>query len=111
MPDDPIHRLLAEERADRVVVRVLGEVDHSNAREIEDELRGFAGKLVVVDLSEASYFDSAGIAMMFALRRDTDLAVVAPVGSIVRRALDITGFDQIVPMFSSVDEPIAAQNF
>jgi anti-anti-sigma factor len=107
MSERALHELRVEERTDRVIVRILGEVDQSNVRDVEDELRGLDIKtLLVVDLSGALYFDSAGIAMMYALQQDTNLAVVAHPGSVVRRILEIAAFDQVVPMLPSADGPV-----
>src|SRR4051812_43239631 len=99
MPDGALHELRIDERPDRVIVRILGEVDQSNARDVADEIRSVGNEtLLVIDLSGAAYFDSAGIAMMYSLQHDTNLAVVAHDGSIVRRILEIAGFDQLVPI-------------
>jgi anti-anti-sigma factor len=106
MPDDAIHELVIDERPDRVVVRIVGEVDRSNARELEEVLRTHVSRgLIVIDLTETTYFDSAGVAMLYGLRRDTDLALVVHTASITRRVLQITGLDQLVPILNSSDDP------
>ena len=105
MPGDLIHELVTHELDDRIVVEILGEVDQSNVESLEDELRATAnGKLLVVDLRSTVYFDSAGVAMMHSLRQRADLALVVRPDSIVRRVLEITGLDQLVPTVTSPDD-------
>jgi anti-anti-sigma factor len=57
------------------VVEVRGEVDAANAAELEAALAGLACPALVVDLSGAGYFDSAGFAVLDRLLARTPLAV------------------------------------
>ncbi len=57
----------------------------------------------MLDLSAAQYLDSAGIAMLDMLRRATSLRLVLSPESIVTRALTVTGFDQLIPIFPSME--------
>ncbi len=94
-----------EERSGTLVARLTGEIDESNAPTIGRMLRErVLGRRLVVDLSDTRYLDSAGIAMLESLRKAADLGLVVAPGSIVGRALTVTGFDLLVPMAGSVDE-------
>ena len=95
-----------------VVVRIEEEIDLSNA----DRLGTQAAKAVpnsaaglVIDLSGASYIDSAGIGLLFQLgerlqRRRQHLTVVVPDESPARRVLVVSAFDRVVDLAASVEE-------
>lgn len=109
MSNDPIHQLVTHDFDTRVVVAILGEVDQSNAKNIEHNLRIAAdGKPLVIDLRSTAYFDSAGVAMLHSLRQQTELELLVEPESIVRRLLEITGVDQLVPMVRSSEDVAGA---
>jgi len=97
------------------VARVRGEVDASNVKEIGDWLRDLLSNrsvAMVVDLSETTYLDSAGINMLFALGeemrgRQQALALVVADGSPIARVVSITGLDQMVGVHSSLPEALS----
>ncbi len=104
-----LHQLDLADEGGAVVAHIGGEVDSSNASEVERALRDrAAGQRLVLDLRDTEYLDSAGIAMLDSLRRVTDLRIVLTAQSIVERALTIAGFAQLVSVFDSVDEAILA---
>jgi anti-sigma B factor antagonist len=87
-----------------VIARVEGEIDASNAARIGARLRASLtnqSTALIVDLSAATYLDSAGINLLFALgeelpaRRQQLYLVVAPEAPIAR-LLAITGLDRAV---------------
>jgi anti-anti-sigma factor len=81
-----------------VVAHLTGEIDQSNAPAILEHLRDVgADRTLTVHLSEVQYFDSAGIAMLEALRHSTDLRLRVSRQSIAGRVLAISGVDQIIP--------------
>jgi anti-anti-sigma factor len=101
---EAIHGLRVDDRGDAVVARLTGEIDQSNAAGIGRTLRDRAnGRALVLDLSAAQYLDSAGIAMLDVLRRATSLRLVLSPESIVTRAITVTGFDQLIPIFPSLE--------
>jgi len=101
---EAIHDLQVDDRSDVVVARIAGEVDQSNAAAIGLTLRDCArDRTLVLDLSAAQYLDSAGIAMLDMLRRTTNLRLVLSPESIVTRALTVTGFDQLIPIFPTLE--------
>jgi anti-anti-sigma factor len=104
-----LHRLDFEDRGGVVLARLGGEVDAANAATVQaDLLRRSSGGVLVLDLRDTEYLDSAGIAMLEALRRVTDLRLVYDRVSIVGRAISIVGFDQVLAVFESVDDAVAA---
>jgi anti-anti-sigma factor len=104
-----VPRLSFEDRGGAVIAHLGGEVDAANASTVKDELlRNAATGVLVLDLRDAEYLDSAGIAMLEALRRATDLRLVYDRASIVGRAISIVGFEQVLAVYDSVDDAVAA---
>ena len=66
---------------------------------------------VLVDLTEAGFLDSTGIAALVATRRrlqrkDAELGLVAPRGAPLR-LLKMVGLDQVLRIWSTLDEALA----
>jgi anti-anti-sigma factor len=98
-----------------LVIRIEGEVDMSNASDVEQAIRAAADgtALVVLDLAEVSFFDSSGIRMLFGVRQEfrrdgAQIAVVAPEGSRVSHVLDVARVDDAAPIFHSSESALAA---
>jgi anti-anti-sigma factor len=109
-------RIAAEPHGDVVVARIEGEIDMSNAPAIGNRLRDLLtnrSEALVVDLAGATYLDSSGIALLFALadelqRHQQRLLIVLPDASHLVRAVRITGLDHAVPTHQTVEEALAA---
>lgn len=95
-----------------VVATVSGEIDSSNAGELRLAILERLSNSVlgmVLDLTDATYVDSTGIALVFELvrgleaRRQSFRLVVPPAGP-VRRVLDLCAVSTAVP----VDDDTAA---
>ena len=94
-----------------VVAGISGEIDLSNATEITDALLGGVPNEalgLVIDLSNVSYLDSAGVRMLAELDhrlgwRAQALRVVAPETSRSRRVLVIAGLERVLSLETSVD--------
>ncbi|WP_020145619.1 STAS domain-containing protein [Terracoccus sp. 273MFTsu3.1] len=94
------------------LVRITGELDLSNARELTDAV-GHAVPddvtLVVVDLSGTTYLDSGGIAAFFRLSqrlrdRRQDLRLVVPDASPIRAVVELTRLSQVIPVDQSAPD-------
>jgi anti-anti-sigma factor len=96
------------------VVRIRGEVDLSNAWGVGGamgEAISNQAHTVVVDLTEVTYLDSAGIRVLFDLARglaehDQHLIVVLPVGATTRRALEVSAFATAAQVAETLDEAL-----
>ena len=94
-----------------VVAGLSGEIDLSNAAEITDALlRGVPNEALglVIDLSEVSYLDSAGVRMLAELDhrlgwRAQVLRIVASEASRSRRVLEIAGLERVLSMNFTVE--------
>ena len=108
---------LEDEWHDEVpVARVRGEVDASNVKEIGDRLRALVSNrslALVVDLTQTTYLDSAGINLLFMIgeemrRRQQRLRLVVVDGSPIVRMIALTGLDQAVGAHRTLAEALSA---
>jgi anti-sigma B factor antagonist len=92
-------------------VAVRGEVELATApvltAALEEGIRRSSGAFVV-DLAAVDFLDSSGVACLVRARAllgrdERALALVCPPGS-VRRVLELTGIDELVPVYGSRDE-------
>ena len=98
------------------VVRIDGEVDAANVGDVGSRLRAMMTNrsvVLVVDLSDTSYLDSAGINLLFAIgeelrTRQQALRLVVPPGSAVARMLTITSLDRAYQTYPSRADALAA---
>ena len=105
-----------EQHGSFFVARPQGDIDAANAGQMRDELTGIADghvSVLIIDLSEVAYLDSAGIDMLFRFserlrQRRGSLQLVVPRDSNLIRLLDIVGFASVAPMHATVQEALAA---
>lgn len=91
------------------LVRISGEIDLSNASSVMERIGEVVrsdASVVVVDLSGLTFLDSSGISMLFQLAermryRRQELRLVAPTGTHVRRVLEMTRVDEVIPILES----------
>ena len=101
----PFAIAVAPTRAGEVRIQVEGELDLSTSPQLDQVLRREigAGKHVVVDLSEVAFIDSTGLnTLITALRASNSngggLMVGASLPAQVRRVLEITGLNKVIPI-------------
>jgi anti-sigma B factor antagonist len=97
MPAPQDFEVTIEPGADRVVVRIQGDLDMSNAEALGEALTkaGGAGDAVVADLTGVTFMDSSALSALVASARalsaaDTRLTL-GDRSSVVERVLEITG--------------------
>ena len=103
-------RLTVQEREGVALASLAGEIDSTNADEIGEELRVRVSNrvlAVIVDLSEVTYVDSYGLALLFDLNRRLQtrqqrLRVVIPEGAQLRRVLEVVAFNGLAGVDASV---------
>jgi anti-anti-sigma factor len=97
-----------------IVVRVSGEIDMSNTSAIEGavvaEVTNDAHGMVL-DLSDVTYMDSAGIRLLYHLEsrlgvRQQRLVIVVPPGSAIVRTLQAAGVIGSLALVSSVADAV-----
>jgi anti-sigma B factor antagonist len=96
--------------ADRAAVALPAEIDVTNAGQLQDELNAAldcGATTVVVDMSRTTFCDSAGSRVLLRAHTraggmKTDLRLVIA-GQAVRRVFEISGTDQIMHIYASLD--------
>jgi anti-sigma B factor antagonist len=92
-------------------VAVRGELELATASELsaalDEAIRASEGPFVI-DLTNVDFLDSSGIACLIRARAllgrdDRELGLICPPGS-TRRALELTGIDELVALYASRDE-------
>ncbi len=107
-------RVESEQRGSLCLVRVYGEIDMSNDREILTAIEVAVARetdRLVLDLTNTTYLDSAGLALLLRLAeriqaRQQLLSVVVPVDSRVRRAFELTGLLSVIDVVSRSEDAL-----
>ncbi len=101
-------------QGDRVILTISGRLDAMTAPECEkaiDDILNGGTMLLLIDLGEVGYVSSAGLRAILkaakALYGVGRLALARPQDN-VREVLEITGFGEIMPIYSSLEEALAA---
>ena len=105
--------LTTERSGETLVVSAKGRIDGANATEVQGVLSNAfepGVKLMLLDLGGLTYISSAGLRVIMLTARTLDrsgakFAVGSPSGPI-REVFQISGFDQIIPIFDSHAEAI-----
>jgi anti-sigma B factor antagonist len=96
------------------VVVLPAEIDVTNSDEVYEQLTAALSPgvgTVIADLTPTSFCDSSGVhaimhAHEWAAARDVGLRLAVSPGGSVRRVLQLTGADHLIPVFASVQEAI-----
>lgn len=103
--------LSIQEDGDVFLARLSGEIDLSNARDLEraivDAVPNNAFGMLL-DLSRVSYIDSAGVRLLLTVAdrfrwRGQELALIAPDGSRIRRVLALAGAEGALIIDATVE--------
>jgi anti-anti-sigma factor len=108
-------RVEGERQGTLCLVRVHGEIDLSNAQEVSSAIgtvMGQEARRLVIDLSDITYLDSAGVALLLRLAdrlqtRRRELHLVVPRGSPIRRVLLFTGLPRVIPLQARLEDALA----
>lgn len=100
-----------EQRGQSFVLRLRGEIDISNARDLFAAIEGAVpngNATIVMDLSEITYLDSAGVKLLVQLAdrlriRRRKLRLVVPEHSPIRAVLELTGLLRLIPSDDHLD--------
>jgi anti-anti-sigma factor len=105
-------RVEVRERGEHCLVRVVGEVDISNAGEVLTEIETAVPDetwSIALDLTEATYMDSAGVQLLFMLAerlraRRRRLRMIVPEDAPLRDVLELTGVPKCVALEPTLNE-------
>jgi anti-anti-sigma factor len=110
-----IAKIRDEQEGGVPIVAIEGEIDASNALEISARMREVLsnqGMALIVDLTETTYIDSAGINVLFKLglelrERQQQLHLVVAQSSPIARMVAIVGLDEAVPTHPTREAALA----
>jgi anti-anti-sigma factor len=99
---------------DVAVAHLDGEIDISNAKEVEGEIvAGVSNELLalVVDLSRVQYLDSAGVRLLVGLAkrlrtRGQELRISVPDRAPIQEVLAVSDVQAIAPLHATVEEAV-----
>jgi anti-anti-sigma factor len=100
-----------EEAGARCVLRIHGEIDISNAREVLAVIQAAVpngAQAIVVDLTETTYLDSSGVHLLLLLAdrlrvRRQELSLVVPPEVPIRALLEVAGVPKLVTVHDNLD--------
>ena len=99
--DDASHATVerTSDGSDPLVISIGGEVDMSNVQTVESALRGVLvdpPELVVFDLSDLSFIDSSGIAILLRFAEKIGRLELRNPSSTVQRIIQATGLSDVL---------------
>jgi anti-anti-sigma factor len=105
-----------DHRGDVVVARLDGEIDSSNAGELQGALAAQVPRtasVLALDLSRVTYLDSSGIELLFELGRGLAarrqvIRLIVPETSPVRRVLELCAVESVAPIDGDLTAVLAA---
>jgi anti-sigma B factor antagonist len=107
-------RIELQRDADRLIVRLAGELDMASAPSLQEALEGSepdAGTMLVLDVQQLRFIDSTGLRVILWARercQDRDLAFALTPGSPqVQRLLAISGAGEHLRIIDRADEVLA----
>ena len=100
---------IGDDAAGVVIASLAGELDLTNARELEERLDGAApgDKALVIDLNRVVFIDSAALHVLFKVaerRQKGRLVLLMEPSAAVSRMLDIVRMKDAVTIVASLDE-------
>ena len=106
----PYELEVRERRPDLTIVDLAGELDLTNASEIERRLEELDGG-VVLDLNRVAFVDSAALHMLFRVARrvgaDRLFGIVLETTAPIARTLAIVRLDEVATVRPNIDELVA----
>jgi len=105
-----------DERGDVVIARIAGELDLSNVHDIGDGLNAAVTSAtagLVLDLTELTHLDSAGVRLLFDLRQRLAtarqrLVAVVPEGAAINEVLDLAAVPTTLPVYRDLETAVGA---
>lgn len=92
-------------------VAISGELDLTNARELEDRIAELAAggvSIVVLDLNRVVFIDSAALHVLFRTARTGRIGIVLAPTAPVARTVEIVGLSEATVVGESLDAVLAA---
>lgn len=106
-----------ENKSDRLIVHLVGELDHHSAEEvrvkIDDRLdRNNNINKLIMDFSEVTFMDSSGVGVVIGrykkLSSRNGIVSVTNVRESINRVFELSGMYKIVKLYSTVDDAVSS---
>jgi anti-anti-sigma factor len=97
-----------------VIVSISGEVDLSVVDTFNEELEAsLSGEAVLIDMQDVTFMDSSALHVLLRAKQKLDSsgvpsALVVGDGSVVARLFELTGLEESLPHFGTIDEARSA---
>lgn len=103
-----------DKRDDKLIVYMMGELDHHSAEEvrnkIDDRLDREKVNKLVMDFSGVTFMDSSGIGVVIGRFKKLSIkkgtVCIAQVNNTVKRVFELSGMFKIIKLFSTVEEAV-----
>ncbi|MCY6958607.1 anti-sigma F factor antagonist [Clostridium brassicae] len=103
-----------ENKGDKLVVHMLGELDHHSAEEvrnkIDDRVEREKCYKLVLDFSGVTFMDSSGIGVVIGrykkLLRSKGKLYITKVNGSVKRVFELSGMFKIIPLYDSIEQAL-----
>jgi anti-anti-sigma factor len=102
---DQFAQMSSELQGEQLIIRLSGEIDLSNADDLQPRIDRLVGnrREVVVDLAAVEFIDSRGLRLLNRLAstlagKGATLELIAPPGCVARDVLDITRMSDEIPV-------------
>ena len=97
-----------------LVVKINGEMDHSNSngyrQEIDNEIRNRPVKNLIFDFKDLDFMDSSGIGMILGryktIKSLNGNVMIASPKKQVEKIINISGLHKIIPIYETTDKAI-----
>lgn len=103
-----------DKKDDKLIVYMMGELDHHSAEEvrnkIDDRLDREKVNKLVMDFEGVTFMDSSGIGVVIGRFKKLSIkngtVCIAKVNNTVKRVFELSGMFKIVKLFSTVEEAV-----
>lgn len=103
-----------ENKGDKLIVYMLGELDHHSAEEVrnkvDDRLERESCSKLIMDFSGVTFMDSSGIGVVIGrykkLSAKKGKIYVAKVNGSVKRVFELSGMFKIIPLYDSIEQAL-----
>ncbi len=107
---EPACRVDTVRRDEAAIVTLTGEIDMANVADVEATITHAvheqATRVLVVDLGELRYLDSAALAALGRIGRIHATRIVLPKSAPTYRAVTVSGIQHSIPVLETVDEAL-----
>ncbi|WMJ81200.1 anti-sigma F factor antagonist [Clostridium sp. MB40-C1] len=103
-----------ENKGDKLVIHMLGELDHHSAEEVRNKIDDRVERdncyNLILDFSGVTFMDSSGIGVVIGrykkLLRSKGKLYITKVNGSVKRVFELSGMFKIIPLYDSIEQAL-----